>query len=229
MRIKSQFRFGIYLLLVSLLCSCGGGSSGGDSSANARDGVRVLHASIELSPVELYSSLSEEGLPLQRAHFMQDVFFAAASGQEQTISVTTVKRPGDVLFTIPVEQDQLGRLSVLIYGDRSTFGLRKTPFFEPEIEIPDGKTALRLVHGATRALEIEGNFNGDSIDLVPFGGVSDYIYIEPGDIEYLIRRKVDRRVIASGLSNLEVGRAYTFLVGGEVEYFVSVTSYLDRP
>jgi len=234
---QSRFQLLVFYLFLLLLSACSGGSGGGgdDASGNAREGVRILHASIELAPLDVYSSISPQDpdsgaiAPTQRASFMQDVFFAPALRDEQVFSITTAKRPDNVSFTVPVDQDQLGRLTVVVFGDISTFGVRNTSFFEPEVEIPEGTVGIRVIHGVTRAQDIEASFNGQSVDAVTFGGVGEYIFIEPGDIEYLIRRKVDQRVIASGVYSLEEDKAYTFLVGGEVEYFVSVRPYLDLP
>ena len=204
MKVSSKF---IALLLSTLwlsACTGGGGDSGNNTSKNARRGVRVLHASVEAPPVEAFSSITPETAAL-RAEFAGSAFYQPLDNADQTLQIATAHRPNDIRFTVPIAKDELGRKTILLYGDLETFGLRHAEFLDGESpELTNNEIAIRVVDGATFASSVTiAITDGPSFSSVPFGSMSTYSIFEASDgiVEYVVRRDVDNLP-------LEIGRAH---------------------
>lgn len=218
-----QIRISSVLLAITFsLCSCGGGGGGGGGSSSTT-GVRVLHAAIEATPIDLNTDsqpvsqtvrYGEAGdyLPLgEGQHLLQ---LGESKGGAGTLYSKSITNPGDQKFTL------------LFYGDRGDIGLRTALIEEPRPIIAEGTGIVRVIHGAVGASSVSLVIgSGQSTAL--FGGVSTYVDLAPAVYPYTVRRTTDRAVLAQGTIAVGAGEAYSIFVAGEQGYLVSTAVLLE--
>lgn len=213
----------VCLSLAALCAGCGGGGGGSAGSREAEKlGVRVLHAAIDAAPVDVF--IPEVTTPVaQQAFFGVDNGFHRIPAGQLNLLITRTGRPDVVVGVIPAEVSAESKLSVLLYGDNGTFGLRTVALQEPPRPRSD-RAQVRFVDGVTGAATVQftvrvGVTTGDAVE-VPFGSASTFSEVAPGPVVIRAARSVDGRVLASQTVQLEAGKVYSFLVAGEAEYFV---------
>jgi len=207
-----------------LLAGCGGGGSGGDGSVST--GVRMLHASIEASPVELSSTASENQSLLSR--FTSNTAYMNLPEGEQQLSIHRARFSDSALFVLPLNLEKNKRHSVLLFGDLDN-GLRVSLFDDYAERLGENEIALRLVHGLTGASQIRGTFGGAEIaNALDFGSAAEYVVLPHNSGELLVRREVDSRIVFAAFQELAAGQAYTIVVSGEVDYLVLAPIYQDN-
>lgn len=231
---KSAFFLILFATLLSLaVVACGGGGGGGDSSSQSesKEGIRVLHASIEAAPVDVLSSVSESPI-ISQAFFADRLGYHSLAKEVQTLSLTRALSPSRVVASFEVDGASLKRGSLLLFGDVSTFGLRAKLLEDrfPEV-IP--QSVLRLIHGATgaSAVRVQILAAGESLveEVVDFGDESSYLDIPVEEsLQVVVRRLIDGRLLASPTLTFEQGKAYTLLVAGEVDYYLKTVLYRDN-
>ena len=214
------------LIIIFLLSSCSGGggddgSSQGSSSTQSSNqssngvvGARVLNGAIDASPVDLVSSL--DGL-VQTARFAQESGFTEISSGIHTINVFRTKSTTSPLSNTAIVQEGNLKHTFVLHGDRGDFGLRVNLFSEQPPSVPSGASLVRVIHGATGANQLTIN----SVASAPFGGVSEFIQVSPGQNTLVIQRAVDRVIFDTVSLNAEEGRAYSIFVAGEFGYFIT--------
>jgi len=210
-------------IAVLLLVGCGGGSSG-DGSVGT--GVRMLHSSIDASPVELRSSSSEENFLISR--FTSNSGYMNLSPGEHILSVRRARSSDTDLFLLALDLERNKRHSVLLSGNLEN-GLKTTLFEDYTEGLGQNEIALRLVHGLTGASQIRATFGGVEIaKAVDFGSAAEYIVLPDNAGELLIRREADSRIVFAGFQELAPGKAYTIVASGEVDYLVLAPIYVDN-
>jgi hypothetical protein len=130
--------------------------------------------------------------------------------------------PGTELGSFAVTADSKSKFSILLYGDNTTFGLR-TALLTDETPSDSSRAHIRVVDGVTGAAQISARISSDAgVESVEagFGQAGEYVPVATGAATIRVARVADGRVISSNSVTLEAGRAYTFLVAGEVDYFV---------
>jgi hypothetical protein len=80
-----------------------------------------------------------------------------------------------------------------------------------------------VVDGVTGAavlvVSLSSAAGGEDVE-VAFGQASEYVSVSPGAVTMRAVRAADGRTVSSRSVTLEPGKAYTYLVAGEVDYFV---------
>jgi hypothetical protein len=226
----------VVLGLAALLSACGGGGGGGGSgsggggSSDSR-GIRVLHASIDASPVDLISSAASSTL-ISQVVFADSKGYRRAPSGAQTVSVTKAFSSSQVVQSFQVDLNPDDRYSILMYGDNQTFGVRTT-LLRDEVPADISGVAVRIVNGVTGASAVSASISsGGQVaaqEQVSFGEASEYLLIPgAGDVVISAVRSADGRTAARSTVTLTQGGAYTFLVAGEVGYYSKGILFRDE-
>lgn len=210
------------LAVACSLAACGGGGGGGGSGdSSSATGVRVLHAAIDGAPVDVLVTGNPAPVS-RRAVFALDNKYHALPSGPLNLQLTRTATPGTVIDSFAVTADSESKFSILLYGDNTTFGLRAALLTDETP--PDSSAAhVRVVDGVTGAAAISAtissNAGSESVD-VSFGQAGEYVPVAAGLVTIRAARAADGRTISSSAVTLESGGAYTYLVAGEVDYFV---------
>jgi hypothetical protein len=213
--------------------ACGGGGGGGGGGGNdqysSATGVRVLHAAIDATPVDVFVDGVPEAVAKKAVFGLNNGYNALPSGL-LNLTMTRTSTPSVVVDKAQVAVDSDSRVSILLYGDNATFGLRATVLTDGAPE-DRSNARVRIVDGVTAAAEIVGTVSSGveerSVN-VKFGEASDYLAVPPGVATLQVVRAADGRFVASTTATLEAGKEYTYLVAGEVQFFVKGLLLTDR-
>jgi hypothetical protein len=214
--------------LIMVVCgACGGGGS----SDGGTKGIRVLHASIEAAPVDVFSSAADEPL-ISQVFFGGSISYENISAVPQTISITRAFTPSRIVASFDIDGALVERSSLLLYGDLSSLGLRAT-IIEDDVPGRVEESVLKFVHGlvGASAIVVSGHVDGRLLfeELIEFGGASAYVNVPMEQaVQLVIYRAVDGRLIESPSFAFEKGKAYTALVTGEVGYYTKTVLYNDN-
>lgn len=216
-----------------LATGCGGGGGGGGSQDSAPRGIRILHGSIDATPLDIYST-SVPGAVVQRGGFAAVQKYAELREGPQTITVTRAKNPSAAVRSFNVEVGSRQRYSLVLFGDSREFGL-STRLLDDTLPEDRGSGALlRVVDAMTGAAEITvsaGEFSaprGSNVTAkVPYGGASPYLEVPAGTLRITTQRSADSKVVSAITADLLPGEAYTLLVGGEADYYVKSSLFED--
>ncbi len=226
---KYFFRCVIAVVVAVSSSACGGGGGGGgsgDGGSNSSDGVRVLHGSIDVAPVDVISSAGS-GAVVSQAVFAGSKGYRSLGSGEQILSLTRSLNSGDVIASFNESIAKGGRYSILLYGDEETFGVR-TRFIVDEIPASISGAAVRVVNGVTGAASLTVSVSGVAPQRVGFGQNSEYIETSAGEVTISTSRAADGQRVSSISRTLQAGRAYTVLVAGEIGYYVKSVLYTDK-
>lgn len=215
----------VKVALATTVAACGGGGGGGSSQGSGDYGVRVLHAAIDATPVDVLSTASGSAVRSQ-AVFAGNLGYGAVPKVAQTITLTRAFTPSVVLDSFDITVTSKERYSILFYGDNHTFGLR-TRLIEDKVPETISGSAVRVVHGATRAAGLSASIGGTPTDTIAFGQNSPYVSVPVGQVTITAARASDGAVVASLPATLAAGKGYTFLVAGEVGYYVKGILFED--
>ncbi|MCI5065868.1 DUF4397 domain-containing protein [bacterium] len=204
------------------LSGCGGGGGGeGSAVGGDRFGIRVLHAGIEISPVE-YQDPEEENI-FRRARFLAPSVYRSFPEGPLTLTLSRANSAGSRFvssITFPVEAES--RHTVLLYGDNTEIGPRMVSLLDAPPELAEEESAIRFVNGIDRASSVLV-----SNEEIPFGRATDYNTVNAGELSFQVLRTADRQLLLAQTIPLEGGRAYSLLLGGEAEVFVGSHLYED--
>lgn len=207
--------------------ACGGGGGGGagggdDDGSSSSSGVRVLHAAIDGSPMDVLSSDSSS-VVVDGAVFAGTKGYKELPDGAQIISLTRTSTPSRVIGSFDVTGG--GSYSILLYGSNQTTGLKAALLTDT---VPDlgGGAGVRVVNGALGSSQLSVSVGGASA-LVAFGEASEYLNVPVGATTMIARGSANG-TIGSLSFTAEAGRAYTLLVAGEVGYYVTTRSFTDR-
>ena len=225
-----KFGFLTVLLLAAVFlqsCSGGGGGGEGGSSRSADTGIRVLHAALDAAPVDIY--VEGRGAAVgQRIKFGRSNFYSELTPGPQILKLTITQTPANVLaaFNLAVAAGQ--RRSILLYGGSGELPLQTQLIDDAPPQDLGGKTALRLAHGLIGAGSLKASLDGAALSsTVLYGSASAYELADSGLRTLVVKRAADNRTVASSLIALESDRAYTVLIGGDIDYFVVAPLFED--
>lgn len=203
-------------LLFPMLNACGGGGGSDDTASSSPTGVRVLHGAIEGAPVEIFASGDQRAL-VSAAY--NDASVRVNFPKASELLVTERGNPALVMATHRVEPGWGDRFSVLLSDD----GYRSWVIPDGAGDMPEGMSAIRLVHGVSQSGELAMSIEGKSSRPVRQGRGSSYLIVEPGVKDIVVEGTA---VSHKKQIELEAGQSYTFLIGGEAGYLV--TSVLSQ-
>lgn len=210
------------LVVACSLAACGGGGGGGGSGdSSSTTGVRVLHAAIDAAPVDVLVTGNPAPVSRKAVFALDNKYHALPSGP-LNLQLTRTATPGTVIDSFAVTADSQSKFSILLYGDNTTFGLRAA-LLTDETPSESSGALVRVVDGVTGAaaiaVSISSNAGGENVE-VSFGQAGEYVAVAAGPVTIRAARAADGRTISSSSVALEPGRAYTYLVAGEIDYFV---------
>ena len=215
----------IVLMLGFSACGGGGGGSaegGDDDGSSSSSGVRVLHAAIDGSPMDVLSSGSAS-VVVDGAVFAGTNGYKELPGGSQIISLTRTSTPSRVIGSFDVMGG--GSYSILLYGSNQTTGLEAALLTDTVPDLGEG-ALVRVVHGSLGVSQLSVSVGGASTS-VAFGKASEYLNVPVGSTT-MTARGTDSGSIGSLSFTAETGRAYTLLVAGEVGYYVTTRLFTDR-
>lgn len=227
---KSRYSLLSVTLILNLaaLASCGGGGGGGGGGGSAATGVRVLHASIDASPVNIVvNDGTTSNVVVERGKFGFATNYGALGNGPQTLAMTRTLTPSVVVGQSSVTVNSGERRSFLIYGDNQTFGLRTNIFLDNPGAFSEGSGKVRVINGVTGAAGLTVGLDSSSLGSVSFGDALDYTSVSAGAHRFVLRRASDGASVGSAGVTIESGRAYTILAAGEIGYFVKVLFVAD--
>ena len=208
-------------VLLAFVSGCSGGGGGNGEGSSAATGIRILHAAIDHAPLVARSSLDAE-TDVQRTMFAEAAKYGELAAGPQIVQVMEVSRPGQALFSFDLEVKKNERRSLLVFGGPTTrdgFQARMIQDAPPAAE--QGKASLRVINGADNAFQVEVRIDGNPSDYLGLGEDSAYTQLPAGAHTVVIKRTEDDKRLAQISPVLEEGKAYTFLLAGDGDYFVS--------
>jgi hypothetical protein len=213
------------------LSACGGGGGGGDGEGgpekSAETGVRILHAALDLGPVDVLELPIENSLGSVR--FGEGPYHRKTNTGDLTIQIVARGAPEAFLASVPLTIAKKDHKSVLIYGDRENLGLNTTVLDDATPDIPDDTSSLRLIHGLKGAFQVELTMsNNGRVPLgASFGRSSRRATIASGPVEGVITRVIDGSPVDAVSFSAEPGKHYSVLITGEADLYTSTTVMED--
>lgn len=215
------------IILASMLTACGGGGGGGGSSAGGEvgTGIRVLHAAIDVVPVDVISTAAQ-GVIVSQAVFAASSSYRSLPSGTQVLSLTTAFNSTQVIATFNLDVSSDSRQSIVLYGDNQSRGTETKLLND---QLPESFTGglIRIVNGATGAAALSVSTPTDSLT-VDFGASSQYVNATPGVVQVVSRVALDGAIVTTNALTVEEGRAYTVLIAGEVGYYAKGVVFSDN-
>ena len=214
------------IILASMLTACGGGGGGGSSAGGeVGTGIRVLHAAIDVVPVDVIST-AKEGVIVPQAVFAVSSSYRSLPRGTQVLSLTTAFNRTKVIATFNLDVSSDSRQSIVLYGDNQSRGTETKLLND---QLPESFTGglIRIVNGATGAAALSVSTPTDSLT-VDFGASSQYVNATPGVVQVVSRVALDGAIVSSNSLTVEEGRAYTVLIAGEVGYYAKGVVFSDN-
>ena len=222
---KSSFYSLIILASMLTACGGGGGGGGGGGSAEVGTGIRVLHAAIDVVPVDVISTAAE-GVIVSQAVFAASSSYRSLPSGTQVLSLTTAFNSTQIIATFNLDVSSDSRQSIVLYGDNQSRGTETKLLND---QLPESFTGglIRIVNGATGASALSVSTPTDSLT-VDFGASSQYVNATPGVVQVVSRVALDGAIVSSNSLTVEEGRAYTVLIAGEVGYYAKGVVFSDN-
>ena len=216
------------IILASMLTACGGGGGGGGGSSAGGEvgtGIRVLHAAIDVVPVDVISTAAE-GVIVSQAVFAASSSYRSLPSGTQVLSLTTAFNSTQVIATFNLDVSSDSRQSIVLYGDNQSRGTETKLLND---QLPESFTGglVRIVNGATGAAALSVSTPTDSLT-VDFGASSQYVNATPGVVQVVSRVALDGSTVTTNALTVEEGRAYTVLIAGEVGYYAKGVVFSDN-
>lgn len=201
----------IFLGMSVTFCACGGGGGGGSS---AERGVRLLHAGIDLPPLEMVSSV--DGSPVSPVSAF--TLRSPRVGFPTENQFITVRRAmgGASLGNVSIDLSARERYSILVAGALTQGSVRLFPLADEFPSELSSSAWIRFVNGVEGSGSIEPNAASVAFDSVNFGSGGDFTMVPPGSVPVVVRS--GGRVIWSDSLELEGSEIYTILVAGQMGY-----------
>ncbi|MCB0324465.1 MAG: DUF4397 domain-containing protein [Bdellovibrionales bacterium] len=140
---------GIAMCLTLLPAGCGGGGSGGgDSRRTEKTAIRVIHGSVDGTPVQVAVPLGV----VQKARFAEVTTYVPVEKGEQVVTVDRANSSGVRVAQFSTLLEDKTEYTVFVSGEARTGDLSAQLFSDPVERPESGFARLRLYH----ALEGEG-------------------------------------------------------------------------
>ena len=212
------------IILASMLTACGGGG-GSSAGGEVGTGIRVLHAAIDVVPVDVISTAAE-GVIVSQAVFAASSSYRSLPSGTQVLSLTTAFNSTQIIATFNLDVSSDSRQSIVLYGDNQSRGTETKLLND---QLPESFTGglIRIVNGATGAAALSVSTPTDSLT-VDFGASSQYVNATPGVVQVVSRLALDGSTVTTNALTVEEGRAYTVLIAGEVGYYAKGVVFSDN-
>lgn len=213
-------------LCCALSCSGGGGSSeGGESNGLSRGtdtAVRIIHAGIDLTPVEIRIGPEQ----IQGARYAQTKYYSPINSGNVTMTINRLNDPTAVVQTVSANLQDDTEYSLFIYGQASENQLQMKLIADNTVRPDKGFCLVRVVNGyiGEKRLSVKGaSFN---IQNIPYGGASDFVQTTCPQQAFSIL--VTGGVLNLGSMNLPDGAEATIvLIGSKTIGLADSRIYVD--
>ena len=213
----------------TVLAACGGGGGGsssggsGNSGGGSSTGVRLMHAGLDVSPLELHSSISDK--TLQSARFSEGKSYSKLSSGSQLITASRKFAPSAVFAAVNLNY-QGGKHSLLVFGGIELGNRGMVLINDGASEIPEGVGMVRVVNGLIDSSPVLAELAGISTSPASFASAGAYTPVPPGEYPFSVRESGSGS-FDSGVIQVETGASYSILVAGQDNYFSDVTVFRD--
>lgn len=223
-----MFKLILSLLILTQLVACGGGSGGGGVGSRPNTGVRLLHAGIDISPLELISSTDTSSASLPAVKFADASAYLALDTGAQSIALRRANT-SEVIEQLNLEVKKGELRTIIIAGSRAqSNGVSVQASLGAIPELDSATSAVRVAHGAFGAATINATINSSTLpQAVGFTGVSDYQIVPAGNVSASVTRSADGALLYSGSFSAQARGSYTIFVAGEVGYYIKTTVLTD--
>lgn len=207
-------------IVVTGLVACGGGGGGSSSNASntsAKTGIRVIHASLDLGPIDLISS--KNGQVLSSTKFAAETFHSKTEEGLDTFQLSTHGLPEEVFSAVSLEIQKKDQWSLLIYGNTDSLGIYSALIDDSRTPPQAGYANVRIIHGLVGAQRVQARSTATFQEEVSFGQASPWRELPTGSYQFLITRSVDGRPVATTRITLSEKISYSIVVGGELDLY----------
>lgn len=194
------------------------GTAVGASQAQNQSEVRLVHASPDAPPVDIYV---DGELAVEQLQFGEETDYQSLQPGMHNITITEAGMPENVVFeqNVPVRP---GQYTIAATGEVSE-GAEQAfmpVLFIDDAQVEQNESAVRLAHLSpdAPAVDVTLNQSGEVLfDNVSFGNVTDYQIGPPGEYTLDIRAAApdnDGQVVETVTVTVEGGQAYTAIAAG---------------
>ncbi len=183
-----KFAVSLTLILVSTsLFACGGGGGGGGDGRTTDTGLRIIHAAIAISPLELVipGVETDDGGPIQKAAYAETTSFVRAEKGETIIQLQRANSPGVFFESIPTTLEEKTEYSIFVYGDFEIGNDRVALLAEPVEQPESGFARVQLLNGLGGASRLEIAGSG-ATGVARFGNTSGFLEVPFGPQTFTI-------------------------------------------
>jgi len=220
----------LFVTLVSLLCSCGGGGGGGgESAADGSSGslkrgvstaVRLIHADVESSPINLKTSSI-----IQSAKFAQEVFYQQINSGPIVFSLEQLN--GNTVTTIPADLQRDTEYTILI-SRNSSQGNPVYRLITDNMQRPgSGFHYVNVIHALNQTGNISVSVGAVNFESQSKNSVSSFLLVPSGSAELVVKNS-SGGVMSQKTLTLEDQGETTIVISGDASLgFVTVREYKD--
>lgn len=208
-------------LVVTLAFSaCGGGGGGGDGGGGrtTKTALRLIHASIDGSPLEV--KLGD--VVVQKARFAEVTAYAAVEQGPSLVEVGRVNSTGVLLGRIPLTLEKETEYTLFVVGaardSQETVVVLEEPVARPE----RGFARVQLLNGLIGATSLRGEIGGVSLGPVLLGASSGFVDVASGAENLIVRGASSQELLQVALL-LEDRAEATVLVTGSQELGIRIS------
>ena len=215
------------LLLLSQLIACGGGGGGSGGTSRPSTGVRLLHAGIDLSPLEVVPD-GDLSISSGVTKFGDASTYLPVDAGTHAISLRRANT-SEIIEQLGIELKKNELSTIIIAGSRAqTNGVHVQANLGSPPELDSGTAAVRIAHGAFGAATVNAMVNSIAlVQPIGFTGVSDYQVVPAGSAVVSVTRSVDGASVYAGTFSAQARSAYTVFVAGEIGYYVKTSVITD--
>ena len=193
----------------------GGGGGGGNSGKTTETAVRVIHASIDLEPVDLrIETQLPEDPALQRAKFGDVTSYVPIKSQGHVFSFLRANT-GAPVFSLNGTLEEETEYTLLLSGKNidDTFKVSLIP--EPVVEPEPGFARLQLINALVGSAPMIAVVGSVSTPQAPFSLASGYVDVPSGLQQSVLVRTTTGRGVSSVLVDFADRGEITVVVGGD--------------
>lgn len=196
-------------------CSGGGGDGGGEGRTTDT-GVRIVHAAIDVEPVDLRLT----DVALQRAHYAGVTQYVPFDKGAQTLILDRANAFGTTVANVPANLEKKTEYTLFMYG-RVANGSFNVALLSDPVERPKaGLARVQLLHGFEGRGVLKGSVAGAALTPTNYARASGFIEVPSGPATITITDD-DGRNVASLNTELADRGELTVLVAGAADLGVS--------
>lgn len=222
-------------IFLTVCCGCSGGGGGDDAgsgglSRGTGTAIRVLHASIDSAPVDLF--VNEDAnfadvSAIQRALFAKEAYYQRVSDGPAVIKLERANHAGHVVRQISSSLADDTEYTLFMFGseDSGTFSVSLLPDIMQRPEV--GSSFVQSFHSIEGKGELSISYEGGDLGTVAYGQRTQFQQI-PSGVHTILVKDGEGDVIKSSSINFPDQGEVTLLVSGSDEFGVTfVTAYND--